>query len=170
MLYAIYKGYKRASSDFPSIEARAKTAMDELYTLEKDNCSVFMDLETCFCSMFFDFFASYKNTDDYKEIRGKLAYHVAAWVYWFDMYMDIDQDRKTGDFNAILLQKDIIEGQQWVWDRLLYHLDSAEKMLNLLPYNDNIPILYNIVTIGMPMQMWKSNTTELGKVKYNEEP
>lgn len=165
MLYAIYKGYKRASSDFPNIEARVKTAMDELYALEKDKCSVFTDLETCFSSMFFDFFASYENADDYKEIRGKLAYHVAAWVYWYDMYADIGKDRKSGDFNAILLQEDVSEGKQWVWERLLYHLDSAEKMLNLTPYNDNISILYNIVTLGMPMQMQKSDATISGEEK-----
>jgi hypothetical protein len=170
MLHAIHNGYKRASSDFPNIEVRIKTAMDELYSLEKNNCSIFMDLETCFSSIFFDFFANYETMDEYKEIRGRLAYHVAAWVYWFDMYMDIDKDRASGDFNAILLQEDVAEGQQWVWTRLLYHLESAEKMLNLLPYNDNTPILYNIVTLGMPMQMKKNDTAIPEKENDHEVP
>lgn len=99
-----------------------------------------------------------------------MAYHVAAWVYWFDMYVDIDKDGKTGDFNAILLQEDVDEGKRQVWVRLLQHLDSAEKMLNLLPYNENNSIIYNIITLGMPLQMQKSIPTVSEGVKYNEVP
>lgn len=170
LLYILESGHKKACRDYPIIADKVSTAMNNLYELEKSNCSDFQNLENCFAKVFSDFYDSSQCGDEYKEIRGKIAYHVAAWVYWLDMYIDIDEDRESGDFNAILLQKDIEVGKAWVKKRMLEHIESAETLLNILPFNDNTSIAYNIISVGMPMQMQKNHIITIKTEKTDEMP
>lgn len=155
VLNAISFGYNKARDDYPVIDNCVKTSMDKLYSLEQERCSDLIMLENCFTSMFYDFFQRFEKRDELSKVKGELASHVAAWVYWFDMYIDMEKDRSSGDFNAILLQKDLSKGKAWVWDRMLYHLESAEQLLNVLPNSDNTGIIRNVLEIGLPLQMSK---------------
>lgn len=151
--HLIARGYKKAFSDYPAIGKRISCAMENLYRLENERCSDFAALERTFSSPFADIFTYAPNRDVFTTLRAQLAYHIAAWVYWFDMLQDVEMDRLSGDFNAILLQENEIEARTEILNLLDRHIDQAHDILEMLPYNENTPITKNIIFLGLPMQV-----------------
>ena len=149
----IVRGYKKALSDYPVIGERISCAMENLYRLENERCSDFATLERTFSSSFADIFTCAPNCDVFTTLRAQLAYHVAAWVYWFDMLQDVEMDRLSGDFNAILLQENELEARTEILNLLDRHIDQAHDILEMFPYNENTPIVKNIILLGLPMQV-----------------
>ena len=149
----IVRGYKKALSDYPVIGERISCAMETLYRLENEQCSDFATLEHAFSLPFADIFTCIPDRDVFASLRAQLAYHVAAWVYWFDMLQDVELDRSSGDFNAILLQENETDAQAEILDLLGRHVKQAHDILNMLPYNENTPIIKNIILLGLPMQI-----------------
>lgn len=146
-------GYKVAAADFPEIDQKIAGSMQMLYELERNSCSQYDVLERCFSSPFSDMFMLAPIQDEFLSIKSEIAYHVAAWVYLFDMLQDMEADRKNNAFNAILLQPDEGVGKAEVMEMLEGHVAKASELLELLPYSQNIPILKNIVLLGLPLQV-----------------
>lgn len=94
IMLAIESGYKKASAAYPTIASIIQDAMYALYQLENQKCCDFSMLEHSFSDCFAEVFKQPEFSDEFAEIRGQIAYHVAAWVYWFDMFLDIEKDRK----------------------------------------------------------------------------
>lgn len=149
----IVRGYKKALSDYPVIGERISCAMETLCRLENEQCSDFATLEHAFSLPFADIFTCAPDRDVFASLRAQLAYHVAAWVYWFDMLQDVELDRSSGDFNAILLQENETDARAEILDLLDGHVRQAHDILNMLPYNENTPIVKNIILLGLPMQV-----------------
>ena len=149
----LVRGYKKALSDYPVIGERISCAMETLCRLENEQCSDFATLEHAFSLPFADIFTCAPDRDVFASLRAQLAYHVAAWVYWFDMLQDVELDRSSGDFNAILLQENETDARAEILDLLDGHVRQAHDILNMLPYNENTPIVKNIILLGLPMQV-----------------
>ena len=153
LMKAIEKGYRQAKEDFPEIEERVASAMTRLLKLENERCIDWDTLEMCFPNILYDVFDCAPEKDEFAEVRGRLSRHVAAWVYWFDMLQDLDDDRKEGNYNTILLHENENDAVKHIHGMLLQHIADAETLCELLPYTDETAIIRNIVTIGLPKQM-----------------
>lgn len=149
---AIRKGFLRAKKDYPGTEALIAAAMEELLGLEKEQCTDFERLETSFCSIFERMLLEAPYSDSYMTIKAEISYHVSAWVYLFDMLQDVEEDRKTGNFNVLLIKEETKTREELI-ERLIMHLERAEALCGVLPYNDNTAILTNIITLGLLRQM-----------------
>lgn len=149
---ALQRGFMRARKDFPETEAMIADAMAELLALEKEKCTDFDHLEKVFCSIFSNMFMNAPYSDPYMEVKAGIAYHVAGWIYLFDMFQDVEDDRKTGNFNVLLLKDEGLAKEE-LKSRLIMHLEKAEVLCNVLPYSDNTAIISNIITLGLLQQM-----------------
>ena len=149
---AIRRGFLRAKNDYPGTETLIADAMTELLALEKEKCTDFERLETSFCTIFERMLLEAPYSDSYMTIKAEISYHVSAWVYLFDMLQDVEEDRKTGNFNVLLIKEET-EAREELIDRLIMHLERAEELCGVLPYNDNTAILSNIITLGLLRQM-----------------
>ena len=74
------------------------------------------------------------------------------------MLQDVELDRSSGDFNAILLQENETDAQAEILDLLGRHVKQAHDILNMLPYNENTPIIKNIILLGLPMQIGRGTS------------
>lgn len=153
LMKAVWPGVQKAAADFPEARATVAAAMQRLSALERECCSAFETLTQCFAGCFFQLLQLAPEQDEFAAIRAEAAYHVAAWVYLFDMLLDVEEDRRMHTFNAILLQEDEAHGRMEVARLLHAHLEQAETCLERLPYSSNLPILQNIVSLGLPLQM-----------------
>ncbi|MBR5020995.1 MAG: hypothetical protein IKY17_05135 [Oscillospiraceae bacterium] len=158
LLRAIRKGYRKAKADHPEIERRIADTMAKLQELEQRQCGDWEQLDRCFPQILYDIFDCAPIRDEFTQVRGMLSRHVAAWVYWFDMLQDLEQDRHDGSYNAILLQGDEARAVAKVRELLYQHLADAEALCDLLPYSDETEIIRNIVTMGLPGQMLAADT------------
>lgn len=152
IMYAIENGYKKAQKDFPAIDAKVKSAMNHLLELEKGNCIDWKTLDSCFPGIMQDAFLCAPIPDEFASIKGQIAKHIAAWVYWFDMIQDLEEDRSTNNYNIILCLPEK-EAKERIYQLLMNHLCAAEKLCNLLPFSDEVSIIQNIIGIGLPQQM-----------------
>lgn len=166
LMAAIEKGYKLAAKDYPEVNSKIAVSMEKLYKLESSRCNDLKELEKCFASIFYDVFLFAPVGDEYISTKAEIAYHVGAWVYWFDMLNDVEEDRQSGNFNAILLQKFPSNAEAEVRNLCLDHLGIAETLVELLPYNDRIAIIQNVVCLGLPLQM-DTSSCENCSVKLN---
>lgn len=153
ILRAIEKGYQKAKKDYPLIEGKVSQAMSQLVSLEAERCIDLDNLEQWFPEILYEVFICAPEKDEFAEIRGKLSRHVAAWVYWFDMIQDLEEDRKGNNFNAILLSENEEVAKEKLRQLLIQHLSEAEMLCDLLPCTDQTMIIHNIVTMGLPKQM-----------------
>jgi len=163
-MYAIEKGFNKARDKFPIISSQIDVAMIELYRLEKMKCSDYSTLIKCFSGMFEVIIQEASSLTTNSDIKSKLIYNVASWIYLFDMYVDIEKDTSTGDFNAIILNGGDKEAKKNIYEILITVLKEAESLSNLLPYSNETSIIQNIVSYGLPMQMKKSFPSQLGGV------
>lgn len=162
IMRAIERGYKKAKGDYPEIEEKVSSAMSRLVELENNKCTEWDVLEQCFPNILYNVFICSPEKDEFTEIRGQLSQHVAAWVYWFDMLQDLDDDKKAGNYNTILLCKDETSAKKQVQQRLFNHLAEAEKLCDILPCTDQVMIIRNIITLGLPRQMLDEGLTTYG--------
>ena len=94
------------------------------------------------------------------RIARSVGYHVGKWIYLVDAYDDLEEDRKKGRFNPLLLlwEEDGIkvnaeDARESVRTALLSELLDVERAIDLLDFYDNgdFPgVLRNILYLGMP--------------------
>lgn len=153
LMYAIEDGYRKAKTVCPEIEAIISDAMRNIVAMEQQHCTDWNLLDHCFSDILYQVFLCAPHKDEFTDIRAQLSRHVAAWVYWFDMLQDLEEDRKEHSYNAILLNEDESSAISKVKELLITHIAEAEALCELLPYTDNMAIIQNIVTTGLPRQM-----------------
>jgi len=152
LMWAIESGYKRAKNEYPEIDNRIKITMDKLLFLESENSTEWDILDNCFSQILYDIFAFSPKQDSFTEIRCIISKHVAAWVYWFDMIQDYEEDRKEGNYNTILYFEEKYAKDK-ITTLLMNHLSEAETLCELLPFSDEVAIIKNIISVGLPQQM-----------------
>lgn len=153
LLLSIQKGFEAAKNDYPSVHNVLENNMSRLYVLEKERSIELFELEDTFASIFSEIFNCAPVKDELNEIKGKIAYHVGAWVYWFDMLCDEKKDAEDGAYNVILISDSPDSTRKEIVYRCFSHLEQAEKLLGALPYSQNASILENVITRGLPCQM-----------------
>jgi len=155
-MYAIDSGYRKAAKRYPNVDCSINDSMKQLLLLERSRCANYALLQDCFAEILSSVVKSAPIDDELLEIKAKLIYHVAAWVYLFDMLIDMDVDMKSGSFNAILLNggKSV---QNDVYAILSSHIHEAELLSNLLPFSDEASIIQNVISFGLPLQMLDNN-------------
>ncbi|MEQ2512060.1 DUF5685 family protein [Faecousia sp. CLA-AA-H192] len=153
LMCAIEDGYHKARKAYPEIEAKISDAMRNVAALEQRYCTDWEQLDHCFSDILYQVFLCAPRKDEFTDIRAQLSRHTAAWVYWFDMLQDLEEDRKEHTFNAILLHEDEDSAISRVKALLIMHITEAEALCELLPYTDNMAIIQNIVANGLPRQM-----------------
>lgn len=148
----IESGFEKVSRIYPELAAQAKSGLETLRTLEQEKTTDLDALENSFCGIFRELYRNTPYADDCTELRGQIAFHIAAWVYWFDMLQDVDEDKKSGNFNAILLGDESVMITR-ITERLTAHLEAAETLCEALPHSRFVGIIRNIIAYGLPMQM-----------------
>lgn len=150
-------GYKKASKEYPDIEVIVEQHMEDLYALEKAQCMDLEQLAETFAGIFKEFFLLLPDTsDDAKAVLGRIAYDVAIWTYFLDMYDDQEKDKKEGNFNPLLsMVKNERDVQSVVYEKLIDCIEDAKRCLSVLPYWSGTPIIENVLNYGMVNEMKK---------------
>lgn len=90
-----------------------------------------------------------------RRVLERLGYLVGRFVYLSDALDDLEQDVKGGGYNPIALQHGLAAGGDWeaarqaTVDSIYMTIGEAEKTLALLEMHDFIPIIENIITMGL---------------------
>ena len=86
----------------------------------------------------------------------ELLYHIGRWIYLIDALDDLEQDKRSGNFNPLLTRFAPTDGalseadRDWVKTTLHHSANRAAAAYNLLEENPWSGILENIIYLGLP--------------------
>ena len=147
--------YRRAAGSMPEFAAAAEQGIARLNELE--------DAETASLDRPADVFATIVE----KAVSGlpdervrrpaeQILYHVGRWVYILDAWDDLEDDRKTGSYNAIAARFDMTapeartEAKEAVRLTLLHSAQTAAAASELLELGRSEPVIKNVLYMGLP--------------------
>lgn len=143
--------YRKAAAYCPEFDRVVRENLARLSQLEREHCPSLDRPADAFADILR---AAAPNTGNAAEDRamGQLLYHVGRWIYLIDAWDDLEKDRKSGNYNPLLLRWD--DGPQANREAfrgtLDQSLDLALSAFYLLERGCWEPILGNILCIGMP--------------------
>lgn len=150
----VKKAYRKATAKYPHISEQIENGLNEIVKKEiagetdyKNMSEIFAISITASCA---EYFTSFSDCD----IRLKIIEHVCKCVYLLDIIDDVVKDYKHHDYNPLNIIADglaEVEQIQDVVNIINDNLASASSLLTLLPYSECIPIITNILSLGLPL-------------------
>lgn len=82
----------------------------------------------------------------------QLLYHIGRWIYLVDAWDDLEEDRRTGAYNPILIRFDgrPEEGRETMRTTLRHSLNLARSAMALLELGHWQGTVENILYLGLP--------------------
>ena len=108
---ALKTGFKQAAKKYPFAADFVYFSLKELTKLEKNNCNSIDEACEPFAQMMAYIF-KWLDSDVFAanpvklDLLGKLGYNVGKWIYLIDAVCDIDDDRKSKNYNVLLNSPD----------------------------------------------------------------
>ena len=146
------RAYRKAALRRPDFDRQTVACLEELHALEKDKTPSLDRTADTFARIL----AGAAPTTG-EEVRdralGQMLYHVGRWIYLVDAWDDLDEDRKSGSYNPLLLRfPDGPEAHQEEVRLTLRHslnlAVSAYHLTDAGPWNG---VIMNILCLGLPM-------------------
>lgn len=147
--------YRKAAAAHGGLAQRMKSAMEEQARLEKENCA---DLDKI-CHPSAHMLGSVleelaQGEAGQARILYRLGYLLGRYVYISDALDDLEQDRRTGGYNPLLLRADKVgEADEAVREQakgsLFMTIAEAGTAYELLEIKRFAPILENILFLGL---------------------
>ena len=146
---ALFRGaYRRAEEKHPQACALMQERMAALSELEQENCSSPDMAADPFASMMADL-TDYCLGEFATEDTRALAYGIGKWVYLIDALDDYEKDVKKGSYNPFSSREQDDALRSEVKDMLTLAASGAAQELEMLPLDENLSILRNVVYSGI---------------------
>ncbi len=147
---ALRRGYKRAAARESAFNVLCEQQLQKLSALEDERCDSIDRTADCFARILS---ACAEGSGERQRILEQILYQVGRFIYLLDAADDLEEDRQSGNYNALLLRyPDWDEEARESFRRsLALSRDSAIAALNLLEENSFTPITENILSLGLPL-------------------
>ena len=162
--------YKKAAEKFSEIDIICKNMMQaqrEVENKKTGNIDIAAEPTAIFLQELFKLKA---NDEITSRILGRIGYCAGKMVYLLDAMDDLEDDKKSGGYNPILIKyndNDITKMRTEIANTVnvcLTELASCYELLDIKRYK---PILSNIIYLGMPKVI--ENIKTYGKITVKEE-
>ncbi len=140
--------YWKAADLRPEFDASVQEHLARLSRLEEENCSSIDRTADAFACLLRDA-AGF----DQKRSRvlEQILYHVGRWIYLADARDDLQRDREEGKYNPILLRYGPAGDDVNLKDTMTHSLEMAGAALQLGQFGCRMPILENMIYLGLPL-------------------
>jgi hypothetical protein len=150
--------FKKASAEFPDFAAlteRNLAALSEAERSEPTDRNKILDMCADFFANITAGFSALWDDKKHRRITRELFYHIGRAVYLLDAVDDYEKDCSRKNFNPIAVKYGISDGKlpdnikKEVSETIEMSLASAASAFDLLDANPYIPVVDNIVYLGM---------------------
>lgn len=87
--------------------------------------------------------------DEWEQTLRTMGFYLGKFIYLMDAYDDLEKDAKSGNYNALLLQRSRPDFEQYCHDILTMMMARCCEAFETLPILENAPILRNILYSGV---------------------
>lgn len=152
----VKRAYKKVSSRHAVIGDIIGNGLKELVELEKKNCTDYKSMSELFAKTIADACTDYFSSKDDGDIRVRIIECVTQCVYLLDIIDDVEHDYKKKEYNPLNILANGKAGENEInacSDLIKEVLGTAYSLAEMLPYSDCIPLVLNIISLGLPMQL-----------------
>jgi len=146
----LWRGYRKAAKRCPDFDVLVRSCLKELRQMEQQRLPSLDRPADAFARILQA--TSGREEQGVQAARSHLLYHVGRWIYLIDALDDLEEDRKSGSYNPILLQGlgDTEEGKRALQDTMSASIGMALTAYQWMELQTFSPIIENILTLGLP--------------------
>ena len=145
------RGYRKAAAARPDFDGAVRQCLRELQELEGERCPSIDRTADTFARLLT---AAAPPSGDRARDRAmeQLLYHIGRWIYLVDAWDDLEEDRRIGAYNPILIRFDgrPEEGRETMRTTLRHSLNLARSAMALLELGHWQGTVENILYLGLP--------------------
>lgn len=145
------KSYKKAAEKYPVLAEKTEFYMKMQLQIEQERCSS-VDRACDPTAQIMSAIA--ENISDNEQDRKNLAgfgYHLGRFIYLADAYDDIAKDKKSGNYNPLLLNFDNTDdAKAFAIENINMSLSQASEFYTRLNITKFREILDNVIYLGLP--------------------
>ena len=142
------RAYRKAARRCPGFDRAVRDSLEELSALEKENCPSLDRPADTFARLLQ---AAAPQGDSRGRVLEQLLYHLGRWIYLVDARDDLEEDLRAGRYNPVALRYGPEGDDQALKLTLDHSLDLMGAALQLGDFGCRMPILENIIYLGLPL-------------------
>ena len=142
--------YRKAAKYCPEFDRAVVESLKELALLEQEGCTSIDRTADTFARLLQ---AAAPVTGDPGKDRpmALLLYHLGRWIYLIDARDDLEDDKKRGAYNPLLLRFGPQGDDERLNTTLQHSLNMARSALSMLEFGCRGAVIENILYLGLPM-------------------
>lgn len=140
--------YRKAARLRPEFDVSTQSHLENLSRLEQEKCPSIDRTADAFACLLQD---AAKVEGEQGRVLNQILYHVGRWIYLADARDDLQQDREAGNYNPVLLRYGPGGNDEALKDTMTHSLEMAAAALQLGQFGCRMPILENILYLGLPL-------------------
>lgn len=141
-------GYRRIMKKYPEEIAEIKKQLDELSRLEKEKCTSIDETADAFAKILEYLCApQFIGDETVRRVLAWFGYNLGRWIYIIDAFNDIDEDIKSGSYNALVESgiKDKRSCVDMLEPSLTFTLENMTSAFELMDFKRNKDIIGKII-------------------------
>lgn len=145
LLYPAYQKARKLQWDFDRAVA---SCINKLSLLEAEKCPSIDRTADTFAKILQ---SAIPADEPRSRVLGLLLYHLGRWIYLIDARDDFTEDQKSGRYNPLALRYGAEGDDQALKLTLDHSLELMGSALQLGEFGCRMPILENIIYLGLPL-------------------
>lgn len=147
---ALYPSYKKAWKYRPLFAQKVQECLQQLSEIENENSPSIDRAADAFANIVRA--ASAVDGEAGNEALGQTLYHIGRWLYLIDAWDDLEEDRKNGTYNPILLRynSNLDAAQSELEETLYTSLGIAVNAYAWVDCGVWHSVISNVITLGLP--------------------
>ena len=142
--------YRKAARRRPEFDRCVRESLEKLSALEAERCSS-MDRAADTFAVLLQGAAPASGEAARDRALQQLLYHLGRWIYLIDAQDDLEEDRASGNYNAVAARFGP-EGDDEAMRRTLDHsLNLMGSAAQLADFGCRWPVIENILYLGLPL-------------------
>ena len=148
---------KKAANKYPQIEEIVSEYISEQTKLENENCNEFDAIAHPTAKALSKILMLCSDDTSQKRVLERLGYCLGRYIYLMDAYCDLNDDIKTGSYNALKNKKKLKEFSE---RQIYFSINESCKAFELLDIKKYKTILGNIIYLGLEETFKKESKNE----------
>lgn len=144
------RAYHQAAQRLPEFDAITRRALAQLRELELRGEPSLDRTADCFAAILKAAAAPIEDQTRRRVVE-QILYHVGRWIYLIDAWDDMEKDKKSGQYNAVIARfgTQAREQEAYFKTTLLHSRNTAYAAFQLSDFGEDAPLIGDVLTDGM---------------------
>ena len=148
LAFLLKPAYRKAAKLRGRFDQAVQENLGRLDQLEQEGCTSLDRSADAFAQLLC---AAAPEDGEQGRILSQLLYHIGRWIYLVDAQDDLEEDRQAGRYNPVLSRYGNVPDTGALALTMSQSLELAASALQLGSFGCRMPILENILYLGLPL-------------------